>query len=168
MIRLGVDIGKAQNEIDGLIRDAGSFVDCRFGSPLFKKWKEDIHLFLSRTYNDKESREKWLKFCDIQFWDAGWDSYISSGGPTTPENSGLGEAIAILIAWKEDLSKRKGEHQMDRIIRVIEILLGIATVGGLIVFGVAYFNQSNQNIINTGSMGNVSIGDHSVQKVDQK
>ena len=120
MIKLLTDIEATQKELDDLINGIQGFADCRFGKPAFKKWKEDVRSFISRTYDASESKEKKSRFDSITFWSVEWENYLTSIGRITPENSGLGESVALLLSWKDDLVKRKGEHQMDRIKKIIQ------------------------------------------------
>lgn len=168
MIKLLIDIETAQKNLDDLINVMQVFADCRFEKPLFKKWQEDVCAFISRTYDISESNEKLSKFKGIQFWSAGWENYLESVGAITPENSGLGEAVALLMSWKDDLVKRKGEHQMDRIKKLIQYIIGIAAAGGILLYGIAYIRNSNQHVVNNGSIGNISLGDGAAQVSEQK
>ncbi len=168
MIKLLTDIEVAQKEIENLIGDIQSFSDCRFGKPAFKKWKEDVLSFISRTYDASEAEEKRLRFEEISFWSAEWENYLESVGNITPANSGLGEASALLLSWNDDLVKRKGEHQMDRIKKVIQYLIGSAVAAGILLYVLVYIRNSNQHVINNGSIGNISLGDGATQASEQK
>lgn len=168
MIKLLTDIEVAQREIEDLIGDIQSFSDCRFEKPAFKKWKEDVLSFISRTYDASESEEKKSRFEGISFWSAEWENYLESVGNITPANSGLGEASALLLSWKDDLVKRKGEHQMDRIKKIIQYTIGIVVAGGILYGIMIYIRNSNQHVINNGSIGNISLGDGATQTSKQK
>ena len=168
MIRISVNIDNAHKEIDGLIDNINCFVDCRFDSPVFKKWEEDVHLFLTRTYDEKESEEKWSRFRGIQFCDAEYGDIIPSFGETTTENSGLGEAAAILLAWKEDLDKRRSGHTMNRIMKIIGVLIGVAGLFGIVAYFTVSINMPKQSIISNGPIGNVNMGDNAMQTAVQK
>ena len=168
MINLLTNIEAAQKELDNLINGMEAFADCHFEKPAFKTWKEDVLSFISRTYDVSESNEKKSTFNGIQFWSAGWESYLESVGVITPENSGIGEAAAILLSWKDDLAKRKGEHHMDRIRKIIQFIIGIAVAGGILLYGIVYIRNSNQHVVNNGSIGNISLGDGAAQVSEQK
>lgn len=162
MIKLLVNIKCAQADLQDLLRDAMSFCDCHYESPHFKLWQEKVRSFISRTYDDAESKKKLADFNGITYFSAAWADILTSIGKIDPASSGLGDAVAMLTAWNEDLSKRHGEHRMDWIKRIIIAILGLLVAGG--VAYLSYVHVSNRSVVNNGSMNNVNLGDNAVQQ----
>ena len=57
---------------------------------------------------------------------------------------------------------------MDRIKKIIQLIIGIAIAGGLLLYGIVYIGKSNQHVVNNGSIGNISLGDGAAQMSEQK
>ena len=161
MIKLRVKLYKAIDEIAGLIKLANDFSDCRFEKIEFKLWKENVRAFLNRTYDGDELADKMGKFNSIYFISAGWDSDFPSLESIDVDSSGLGDAVALLTAWKNDLGKRRGEHMLERFKRVLLFLLGLGAVGG-VVYGV-YVKFYRQEVVNSGRIDNLNMGDNPTQ-----
>ena len=161
MIKLRVRLSEAIDEIGELIEATNDFMDCRFEKMEFKTWKEDVCSFLNRTYCGAELYDKMDKFNSICFISAGWDSYCPSLEHIDADDSGLGGARALLMAWKNDLCKRREEHMMDKLSRAVIVVLSLGMAGG-IAYGI-YVKISNHKLVNNGRVENVNSGDNPVQ-----
>ena len=161
MIKLRVRLFDAIDEIGELIEATDDFMDCRFEKMEFKSWKEDVCSFLNRTYCGAELTDKMDKFNSIYFISAGWDSCCPTLEHIDADNSGLNDARALLIAWKNDLCKRGKEHVMDKLRWAVLFVLGLGMFGG-IAYGICV-KVSNHKFVNNGHVENVNSGDNPVQ-----
>lgn len=162
MILLGANIDSTLAELNKLIEDASQFDDCRYYTSQFKLWQENVRSLLKRTYAEKECKDKLSAWNGVRFFSAGWEEILTTVERIEPETSGLGEAVALLTAWHDDLSKRRGEQKMEWVKRIAITLAGLAAAGSVIFL--VYTYVSNRNLVNNGTMNNVNMGDHSVQQ----
>lgn len=167
---------KVLEELSELIERAREFVDCHYERPSFKKWQNDVEAFVARTYEDSEKREKLDKFRRISLMSAGWANYLTTYS-ADPNTTGLGEAVALLTSWRDDLEKRS-LVDLGKIVKWISyLILGVCTAGGCSLI-VRFVNNSNVaeirdsnietnshnsehnttiNNINVGEVGNLQI-----------
>lgn len=162
MIRLAVNIDSTLAELNKFIEAASQFEDCRYYTPQFKLWQENVRSLLKRTYTEKECKDKLSVWNGVQFFSAGLEELLATVERIDPETSGLGEALALLTAWHDDLSKRRREQKMEWMKRIALALAGLAVAGSLMFL--VYTYVSNRNLVNNGTMNNVNMGDHSVQQ----